>query len=106
MPQVSQIKIGHILDMQVGAELFAAEHLDAAGIDCMIGEDIDRKIQPEPRRVPANCGGPQNNRDEAGLMLPHQYVFTQSLVFRVIGQWLQRQILGDLRLVFDSVDGG
>src|SRR3984893_5411243 len=101
-----QIEVGHVLNVQVGAQLLAAEHGDAAIIDGVIGEDVDREIEPQPRRVTAHRGGTQRHRDETRLALFLQDILAHGFVLGIVGERLERQIFGDVGLVLDAVDRG
>ena len=101
-----QIEVGHVLDVEVRAQLLAAEHGDAAVIDGVIGEDVDREIEPQPRRITAHRRRPQRNRDEIRARAPPPDILAHRLVFGIVGQRLERQIFGDVGLVLDAVDRG
>ena len=92
-----QIEVGHVLDVEVGAQLLAAEHGDAAVVDGVVGEDVDGEIEPQPRRVTAHRRRPQRDRDEAGLALLLEHLLAHRFVFGIVGERLERQIFGDVR---------
>src|SRR4029077_6862931 len=64
-----EVKIGHVVDMDVRPQLVAAEHRDATIIDGVIGEDIDGEVEAKPRRISAYRRRPQGDADEARLAL-------------------------------------
>ena len=63
--QQEQIDIRHVLDVDVGPFLRAAQHLDAAGVNRLVGEDVDDDVEPLARSVAAHRGGPHRAGDEA-----------------------------------------
>ena len=53
------------------AHLSAAEHGDLVVVDGVVGEDIDRQVQPRARRVPAQRRRPEDDAGEivVGVLL-------------------------------------
>src|SRR5579859_4003742 len=100
------IEIGHVLDMEVRPLLLAAEDRDGAARDGVHRQDVDGKIEAQPRRPATNRGGPYNQRLEPGYALLAQDLLALGLVLGVVGERLQRQVLGDVRLLLDAVDTG
>src|SRR5262249_38176763 len=64
---------------------------------------VDGGIETQPRCIAANRGRPQRDRDEAGLTLGLEHLLAQRLVFRVVGQWIERQILRDVHVLLDAI---
>ena len=79
--QQFQVQIGHVVDVEVRAQLLASEDRNTSLIDREIGKDVDRKIETQPRRITANGRRPQRYRCKSGLGLFVQHVLAQRLVF-------------------------
>ena len=47
--QALHVEIGHILDVDIRPPLGAAKHRDLAIVNRMIGQDVDRQVEPQPR---------------------------------------------------------
>src|SRR5271168_2048838 len=64
-----QVYTAHVVDVQVGPLLIAAEDPDAPLVDREIGQDVHDHIEPLPRRVAANRGGTKRAGGESRLAL-------------------------------------
>src|SRR5262245_11441892 len=103
--QQQQIGVGHVLDMDVGPKLIAAEHRNLALVVAEVGQDVDDDIEPLPGRVAAHRGRPDRHGREAGLALLLQQGLAFGLELGVVGQRLEREILGHFDAFLDAVDG-
>ena len=52
--QQQRVQVDHVVDVQVGPHLRAAENRDLAGVHGMVREDVDRQVQPLPGRMAAD----------------------------------------------------
>ena len=65
------IGVDHVLDVQIRPHLVAAEHRDRAFVDRVIGENVDREIEPRARAVAADGGRTDDDAGEVvGFVLP------------------------------------
>ena len=97
------VKIAHVLDMDV-KRCCAAEHLDLAGVDRVVAQDVDDDVEPLAGRIPTDRGRAQDQRREPARVLRSAPARTAALNFRIVGQRFERQLLGDVVLVLDAVD--
>ena len=58
-------EIGIVLNVQIWAQLRAAEHRDLVVRYGVVGQDIDRQIEPQARCVTAHGRRPEDDADEA-----------------------------------------
>ena len=90
--------------MEVGAHLPAAEHGDDALVHGVVGENVDREVEPGARAVAADRRGTDRHaREVIGFVLP-QDRFAHPLELVVERQRHQRMIFGDIRRVADAVN--
>jgi hypothetical protein len=47
--QQEQVRVYHVVDMDIRPHLVAAKYRDPPQVDGMIGQDVDRQIEPLPR---------------------------------------------------------
>ncbi len=71
-----------------------------------IGQDVDHDIEPLPRRIAADRGGPDRHRDEARRLFLVEQGLAFGLKLGIVGERLEGQILGHLDTFLDAVDGG
>ena len=98
------IGVDHVLDVQVRAHLIAAKNRDHAFVYGVIGQDVDRQVEPRARAVAANRRRTDNHAGEiVGLMLP-QIGSHMPFEFVVERQRNQRMIFGHVGRIRHAVD--
>ena len=103
MIEQEQIEVGDVVDVDVGPGLVAAEHGDAAVHQRLHGQHVDGDIEPLPRRIAADRGGPHDLHHHVVLVGQHD-ALAAHLGLVVFGDRQQFEIFGDLLLVLDAVD--
>ena len=97
-------RVAVVLDVQVRTQLRAAEHRDLAGVDRVVGQDVDREIEPLPRRVAAHRRRTEDHAGEARVRVLLQERLAHALVLVVERERHERMVLGDVGLVGHAVD--
>ena len=98
------IGVDHVLDVQVRPHLVAAEDRDRALVDRVVGEDVDREIEPRARAVAADGGGTHDDAGEVvGLVLPQDRL-AHALELVVERERHQRVIFGDVGRIGHAID--
>ena len=98
------IGVDHVLDVQVGPHLVAAEDGDNPFVHRVVGQDVHRQVEPRARAIAANRGRPHDDAGEiVGFVLPQQRL-AHPLEFVVERQRHQRMFLGHVGRVGDAVD--
>ena len=98
------VKSAVILDMQVRAQLTAAENRYLALIDRMIGKTVHRDVETLTRAIPAHCRRPKDHPGEVLVGMLKQEGLAQPFVFIIERQRNERMIFRYLRRVTDTVD--
>jgi len=100
------IKFRAIADMEVRAELGAAEDRDLAFVDGMVGQDVDREVEAQARRPSADGRGTERERGEAGRAAFFEFVLAHGFEAGVVGERFARQVFGDILLLLHAIDAG
>ena len=92
--------------MQIGALLFPAKHRNLVVVHGVVGQDVDREIEPHTRAVTADRGWPDRDADEVfGLVLEQQRL-AQALELVVQRQWHQGMLFRHPWGLGVPIDGG
>ncbi|CAB4699595.1 unannotated protein [freshwater metagenome] len=99
------VDVTHVLHMQVGTLLRAAEHGDLVVVDRMIGQDVHREVKALARGVTTKRRGTDDRAHEIGRLVLEQQRLAHALVLVVEGERHQRMILRHVGMVRDPVHG-
>ena len=88
------VEVDHVLDVQVRAHLRAAEHGDLAVVDRVVGQDVDRQVEPLRGRVAADRRRPDGHADEVRRLVLEQQRLAHALVLVVERERHERMVLG------------
>jgi hypothetical protein len=90
---------------RLGRSCEPPKHRDLAGIDRVVGQNIDREIQPLPRRVATHRRGTEDHAGEARVGMILQERLAHSFVLVVEREWNEWMVFGtDVRVVGNAVD--
>ena len=89
---------------RLGRFCVAAEHRDLAGVDGVVGEDVDRQVEALARRVAAHRRRPDHHAGEVRRLVLEQQRLAHALVLVVERERHQRVVLGHVRRVGHAVD--
>ena len=102
--QQLDVELADIVDVNVGPLLVPSKDSYLASVNRVIGQDIDRQIEPHPRRISADGRGPYDDGREFRRLMTKQEGFTKAFVLVVIGQRHQRVVFGHVRRVADAIN--
>src|SRR3546814_18480519 len=99
-----QGEIAIILHVQIRPQLGAAEDPDLAVRDGVVGEDVYRKVQPQPGGVSANRRRAEGDAHEILVGVAGEQGLAHALVFVLEGQRDERVVLGHVRGGGNAID--